>query len=122
MFVFKEFAEDDLDRFFDIFKEIGITEIEAEYSAQGDIEEFDYYCWNQDNEDVIMHDDLLKNQSHKVFINSKCEKGLNAFLGRFLKSCIPIDYKEKFGSFGFIKFKIEERDYEIIKFEYPNIL
>jgi hypothetical protein len=120
MFVIKDFKSSDLDEFFDIFKEIGIVEIQADWAAQNNFEEFNSFCWNSDNEDIEIHDALVSNQKHIETIS--LHNGLPFYLEKFLKSCIPINYKDDFGSFGFIKFKIEERDYEIIKFEYSKNL
>jgi hypothetical protein len=120
MFVIKDFKNEDLEEFFNIFKEIGVTEIQADWAAQNNFEEFSFICWNNQNEDIDVDDSLLKNSQHIDIVSR--HKGLICYLDGFLKSCIPINYKDNFGSFGFIKFKIEERDYEIIKFEYSQNL
>lgn len=120
MFVIKDFKSNELEEFFDIFKEIGIVEIQADWAAQNNFEEFNSICWNSDNEDVEICDSLISNQHHIKIISE--HESLSFYLEKFLKSCIPINYKDDFGSFGFIKFKIEERDYEIIKFEYSKNL
>jgi len=121
MFIIKDFGQSDLDKFFEIFKELGIVEIEADWAAQGDFEEFNSCCWSADSEDIILDDSMIKNQNHVEHIKNS-SSGIVEFLDGFLKSCIPINYKDQFGSFGFIKFKIEEKDYEIVKFEYSRFL
>lgn len=120
MFVIKEFKNEELETFFDLFQELGIIEIEADWAAQGNFEEFSSICWNNNNEDVELSDSLITKKEHIDFISRG--PGIISYLDSFLKSCIPSNYRENFGSFGFIKFKILERDYEIVKFEYSRDL
>lgn len=122
MFILKNFNEEDLEIFFDIFTELGITEIEADYMGQGNTEEFNFYCWTQENEELDVTDNTECPNKHKEYIQNNHDGNLSKYLNQFLRSCIPLDYKDNFGSFGMIKFKMEERDYEIIKFEYSSSL
>jgi hypothetical protein len=125
MFILKDFSNDDLEKFFEIFKELGVIEIEADWAAQGNFEEFSSHCWILDDcgitDDLELSTVTVKNQDHSNHINNS-SSGIVEFLDNFLKSCIPSNYKENLGSFGFIKFKIEEKDYEIVKFEYSRNL
>lgn len=122
MFVIKNFCEEDLEIFFNLFHSLGIVEIEADYMGQDELEEFNFYCWNDESEEVPITEQTVFDNSYKEYIQNKHSGSLPGFLDSFLRSCIPIDYKDKFGSFGMIKFKMEERDYEIIKFEYSERL
>lgn len=121
MFILKDFKDEDLEKFFEIFKQLGVVEVSADWATQGEFEEFSSYCWTADNEDLELTNVVVQNQDHSNHINNS-SSGIVEFLDNFLKSCIPSNYKENFGSFGFIKFKIEEKDYEIIKFEYSKCL
>jgi hypothetical protein len=120
MFVIKEFKNEELEEFFDIISEIGIVEIEADWAAQNNFEEFNFFCWNSKNEEIDINESLLLNDNYSKIILS--HTNLFNYLNKFLMGCIPMDYKEKFGSFGIIKFKIKDRDYEIIKFDYSELL
>lgn len=121
MFILKDFSDYELEKFFEIFKGLGVVEIEADWAAQGDFEEFSSCCWTADNEDLELNDSMILNIDHTQHINNS-SSGIVNFLDNFLKNCIPSNYKDNFGSFGFIKFKIDEKDYEIIKFEYSRDL
>lgn len=122
MFILKNFNEEDLETFFDIFSELGIIEIEADYMGQGNSEEFNFYCWTQESEELDITDNTEYPDKYKDYVNNNHSGSLLKYLNQFLRSCIPLDYKDNFGSFGMIKFKMEERDYEIIKFEYSGLL
>ena len=52
MFILKDFSDHELEKFFEIFKELGVVEVEADWAAQGDFEEFSSCCWTADNEDL----------------------------------------------------------------------
>lgn len=122
MFVLKNFNDQDLEIFFDVFTDLGIVEIEADYMGQGDLEEFNFYCWSEENDEIEITDNTECFEKHKEYIRDNHSGSLSKYLNTFLRSCIPLDYKDNFGSFGVIKFKMEERDYEIIKFEYSGNL
>jgi len=122
MFVLKNFNGEDLEIFFDIFAELGIKEIEADYMGQGETEEFNVYCWSEENEEIDIKDNTKYPENYREYINNNYDGSLARYLDSFMRNCIPIDYKENFGSFGVIKFKMDERDYEIIKFEYSGSL
>lgn len=122
MFIVKNFCEEDLEIFFDVFGSLGIIEIEADYMGQDDLEEFNYFCWNNENEEVEITDKTICLENHRAYVDKNHDGSLSKYLDSFLRACIPLDYKEKTGSFGMIKFKMPERDYEIIKFEYSEKL
>lgn len=122
MFVVKNFDNEELETFFDIFSALGVIEVEADYMGQGQQEEFNFYCWNNNNEEIEITNEIKLDAKHKIFIEEKHSGSLTTYIEAFLKNCIPLDYKDNHGSFGVIKFKMQERDYEIIKFEYSESL